>query len=109
MATQWQRRRVGSALVGVVSPRGRARASIPRQRRTSAPVRTAVICPTCGLSYVTQQTKSGGLSGLDERALRILRASALEELARAVRAKAEPKDLRDIVRVIDRCDERLGG
>ena len=93
--------------MGVVSPRGRTRATIPRQRRTPAPVRTAVICPTCGLSYVTQQSTGRGLARLDERALRILRASALEELAKAVRAKAEPKDLRDIVRVVDRCDARL--
>ena len=95
-------------LVGVIVPQGRKRANVRDRRPPVAPVRTAVICPTCGLSYVTQQTAGRGLARLDERALRILRASALEELAKAVRAKAEPKDLRDIVRVIDRCDARLG-
>jgi hypothetical protein len=89
MATQWQRRRVGSALVGVVTPRGRVRANI-RDRKPPPPAPVNV-------RYATE------VDGL-----RALRAQALEELYASVKGGAEADHISGVLALLCDIDARLG-
>lgn len=92
--------------MGVVVPHQRKRASLGRHKRPAGTPTVLHICPTCGVQHRTEK-RGSGLAALDERALRILRASALDELASAVRAGADTEHVADVLAVLDRCDERL--
>jgi hypothetical protein len=89
--------------VGVLVPhkRNRKRATLPRREQSVAPVVVTFTCPTCREPHRTTDTA-------DERALRILRGHALDELACAVRAGADDDHVSEVLAVIQRCDERLG-
>ena len=92
--------------MGVVVPHQRRRATLPQSKRPAAPVVVTYQCPTCGQPHRSQASGSG-VAGLDERALHILRANALDELAAAVRAGAEDDHVRDVLAVVERCEARL--
>jgi transcription elongation factor Elf1 len=92
--------------VAVVIPRQRKRGPRQRERRLPAPVNVTHQCPTCGHQHRAQMTATG-ISGLDERALVILRAHALDELASAVRAGAGAEHIAEVLAVVDRCEARL--
>ena len=83
--------------------------ALPRAERPVAPVAVTYQCPTCGQPHRSQVAGASGVSGLDDRGLQILRAHALDELAAAVRARAEDDHVRDVLAVVERCEARLAG
>lgn len=84
--------------MGVVTPKGRTRATIRHSGRLVAEVRTTYLCPVCGSRHEAR-TDPG---------LRALRELVRDELVSCVRGHAEEEHVTNVLAVLDDVEARIG-